>query len=155
MQIEEAKVAIRIITGIVAAMLLVSPAWAQHPALQSEPVAAGDDGRGTPFIVDKTDSICGIDEPRAITSPASIDYEAVLEVTEEVKLLKRRRIDPESAKGIKLMTDARHKVLAACEGVRSDAMYCSIWKKIKRRDKTPIDDVTEKVKAKLVEDDQE
>ena len=141
--------AIRIITGITVALLLAAPTWAQGPTPSPDPVVTDDDGRGTPYIVDKTKSICGIDEPRAISNPAKIDYDAVLEATAEVKQIKRQRIDPESAKGIKLMTAARRKVLAACEEVRSDEMYCSIWKQIKRRDQAPIDEVTEKVKAKL------
>ncbi len=163
-------------------LLLALPAWGQEPAgshdagtravaRTSESAAdpfdptehasgtsgatLDDDGRGTDYIVDKTDNICGIDEPRAISNPAKVDYDAVLEATKEVKLLRRRRIDPESAKGIKLMTEARRKVLAACEAIRADGGYCSIWKAIRRRDHTPIDDVTARVKAKLAEDEPE
>ena len=141
--------AMRTIIGIAVVMLLAVNGRAQDPALAPD---LGDDGRGTPYVVDKTDNICGIDEPRAITSPARVDYDEVLAATEEVRTIKRRRIDPESAKVIKLMTEARRKVLAACESVRSDEGYCSVWKDIERRDKTPVDDVTEKVKAKLTED---
>ncbi len=141
----------RITTFTAAAVLLASFCWGLTPA--SDPITLGDDGRGTPYVVEKTDNICGIDEPRAISNPAVIDYEAVLKVTEEVRKIRRQRIDPGSAKGIKLMTEARRKVLAACESVRADDMYCSIWKKIKRRDMTPVDEVTEKIKAKLTEDD--
>ena len=149
--------AIRIITGITAALLLAAPTRAQLPTAPPCPdlLVTDDDGRGTPYVVDKTKNICGIDEPRALSNPAKIDYDAVLEATDEVKEIKRKRIDPDSAKGIKLMTEARRKVLAACELVRSDEMYCSVWKDIKRRDKTPIDDVTEKVKAKLADDEEE
>ena len=143
--------AMRTIIGITAAVLLAVSGWAQEPT-PGTVADIVDDGRGTPYVVDKADSICGIDEPRAITSPAKVNYDAVLAATDEVRTLKRRRIDPDSAKGIKLMTEARRKVLAACEVLRSDEGYCSIWKDISRRDKTPVDDVTEKIKAKLAED---
>jgi hypothetical protein len=159
---------------ILAALMLAALAPAQDPAqdgpvdLQAvgadktaaaeaaalETAVRADDGRGTPYIVNRADSICGIAEPRAITSPAKVDYDELLGATPEVRLIKRRRIDPESAKGIKLMTEARRKVLAACETVRASEGYCSIWKGIKRRDKTPVDDITAKVKAQIADDDE-
>lgn len=145
--------------SIAAAMLLASPTTAQQGPVFSEPVQGvqepiGDDGRGTPYKVSRADSICGLDEPRALSNPAKVDYDAVLAATDEVKEIKKKRIDPDSAKGIKLMTEARRKVLAACETVRTDQGYCSIWKQISRRDRTPIDDVTAKVKAELTGDDE-
>ena len=148
----------RPITMILAACALAATAMAQTPAPTAIPSSeevrtADDDGRGTPYIVDKSDNICGLDEPRALSNPAKVDYEALLEATAEVKLIRKRRINPESAKGIKLMTEARRQVLAACESVRSDESYCSIWKKISRRDKTPIDDITAKVKSKIEDDE--
>lgn len=119
-------------------------------ALREEATSpAEDDGRGTPYVVDKTDNICGIDEPRAITNPAKVDYQALLDETPEVKEIKRRKIDPDSAKGIELMTKARRRVLAACEKVRSAKSHCSIWKKIKRRDKQDVSDVTDEVKKEI------
>lgn len=147
----------RPITMILAATALAATAMAQTPAPAAIPSSeqvrfVDDDGRGTAYIVDKSDNICGLDEPRALSNPAKVDYEALLEATAEVKEIHKRRIDPESAKGIKLMTDARRKVLAACDSVRSDEGYCSIWKKISRRDKTPIDDITAKVKSKIDDD---
>ncbi len=149
----------RHIIKITAAFCLAAPGWAQAPDQPIEPTPEPatvvlDDGRGTPYIVDKSDNICGNGEPRAVSNPAKVDYDALLAVTDEVKTIKKRRIDPESAKGIKLMTEARRKVLAACESVRSAEAYCSIWKKISRRDKTPVDDVTAKVKAELASDEE-
>lgn len=145
----------RRIIGITTVMLLATPGWAQtptDPTPDPAPVAIDDDGRGTPYVVDKSDNICGIGEPRALSNPAKVDYGDLLAATPEVKRIKRKRIDPDSARGIKLMTEARRKVLAACEAVRADEGYCSIWKDIERRDKTPIDDVTTKVKAEIDDD---
>lgn len=110
---------------------------------------APDDGRGTPFVVQKADNICGLDEPRQITTPAKVDYEALLQETTEVKELKRNGIDPTSSKGITLMTKARSRVLKACETVRTELGYDSIWKSITRRDSRAIPDATDQVKAKL------
>jgi len=110
---------------------------------------APDDGRGTPFVVQKADNICGLDEPRQITTPAKVDYDALLEETTEVRELKRNGIDPTSSKGITLMTKARSRVLKACEAVRTELGYDSIWKSITRRDSRAIPDATDAAKAKL------
>lgn len=112
-------------------------------------LTAPDDGRGTPYIVNKSDNICGLDEPRQLTNPAKVDYEALLEATAEVKKIKKDKIDPKSSEGITLMTKARKRVLKACEAVRAADGYCSVWKDIKRRDKRAIDDITDAVKRKL------
>lgn len=108
-----------------------------------------DDGRGTPYKVDKADNVCGLDEPRALTNPAQVDYAELLQATPEAKRVKRRKIDPDSAEGIRLMTEARTRVLQACESVRADLGYCSVWKKISRRDGDPIDDLTDAVKKEI------
>lgn len=108
-----------------------------------------DDGRGTPFVVLKVDNICGLDEPRQLTTPAKVDYDALLEETAEVRELKRNGIDPTSSKGITLMTKARSRVLKACETVRTELGYDSVWKSISRRDSRSVPDATDAVKAKL------
>ena len=108
-----------------------------------------DDGRGTPYVVSKADNICGLDEPRQITSPAKVDYDALLEDTAEVRELRRNGIDPNSSKGITLMTKARSRVLKACETVRTESGYDSVWKAISRRDGKGVTDVTDSVRAKL------
>lgn len=122
---------------------------APEPGTSSDRVSLPDDGRGTPFVVLKADNICGLDEPRQITTPAKVDYDALLEETTEVKELKRNGIDPASSKGITLMTKARSRVLKACETVRTELGYDSIWKSITRRDSRAIPDATDSVKAKL------
>jgi hypothetical protein len=116
---------------------------------EADSAPAPDDGRGTPFVVLKADNICGLDEPRQITTPAKVDYDALLAETTEVKELKRNGIDPTSSKGITLLTKARSRVLKACETVRTELGYDSIWKSITRRDSRAIPDATDSVKAKL------
>ena len=144
-----------IITTILAALAWAAPVAAQGPAqtadsyYEDEPSPVPDDGRGTPFVVDKSDSICGIDEPRAITKPAKVDYDSLLASTPEVRRMKKRKINRESAEGIRLLSAARRKVLSACEEVRSSEGYDSVWKQIKRRDQRAIADITKKVKAEI------
>ncbi len=156
-----------IITAVLAALAWAAPIAAQGPAQLSdslsgpfsgslsgdEPLPTADDGRGTPFVVDKSDSICGIDEPRALTNPAKVDYDALLKSTPEVKRMKKRKIDRDSAEGIRLLSAARRKVLSACESVRSSEGHDSVWKKIKRRDQRAVADITRKVKAEIAAGD--
>ncbi|MCP3917317.1 MAG: hypothetical protein GY711_17360 [bacterium] len=111
-----------------------------------------DDGRGTPYHVKKGNNVCGLDEPRQISRPSKVDYQALLGVTSEVKEIKRRKIDPNSARGIELMSKARARVLTACETVRSNGSYCSVWKKISLRDPkkgTKPADITSDVKTEI------
>ena len=113
-----------------------------------------DDGRGTSWVVDKRDNICGLDEPRQLSRPAKVDYQKLLSATPEVKQIKRKRIDPNSAEGVRLMSKARSRILSACEKVRSAKGHCSVWKKISLRDpkkdkkKKPVD-VTSSVKGEI------
>lgn len=154
-----------ITTAVLAALAWAAPVAAQGPVQSSGPLfehgpcfedgfgATADDGRGTPFVVDKSDSICGIDEPRALTNPAKVDYEALLNSTSEVRRMKKRKIDRNSAEGIRLLSVARRKVLFACEEVRSSEGHDSVWKKIKRRDQRAVADITRKVKAEIAAGD--
>lgn len=123
--------------------------WEVSPDAPGVTAVIPDDGRGTPFVVLKADNICGLDEPRQITTPAKVDYDALLDETPEMRELRRNGIDPTSSKGITLLTKARSRVLKACEAVRTEAGYDSIWKAITRRDAKSIPDVTDSVKAKL------
>ena len=115
----------------------------------SAALAAPDDGRGTPYVVTKSDNICGLDEPRQLTSPAVVNYDALIKATAEHKKLIRSKIAPSSSEGITLMTKARARVLKACESVRASRGHCSVWKVIKRRNKRSVSDVTDEVKRLL------
>lgn len=153
------------IANIMAAALLVAPGLArdtvgaetvQENTLLQEPhltapdePSPGDDGRGTPYEVDKNDNICGLNEPRTLTRPAKVDYDALLASTSEVAEIKRRKIQKGSADWARLMADARRRVLEACIEARESSGHCSIWKKIARRDGGAIDDLTKDVKALL------
>jgi len=110
-----------------------------------------DDGGGTPYIFSRRDNICGkgVKNPASITKPATVDYEALLAATDEARKIKRDRIDPQSAEGLKLMTGAKRKVLKACEEVRRTHNHCGVWKKITRRDGREVADITAKVKAEM------
>lgn len=108
-----------------------------------------DDGRGTPYVVNKSDNICGLDEPRQLTNPAEVDYDALLDATPEVQKIEKDKIDRNSSEGITLMTKARARVLKACESVRASQGHCSVWKEIRRRDKKAIPDITDAVKRLL------
>ncbi len=108
-----------------------------------------DDGRGTPFIFEKVDSICGNNSANGITRPCTVDYDALMDATKEVREIKKRKIDPNGAKGRTLMTAARNKVRKACEDAYKAGGHCGVWKRIERRDGKPIVDITAQVKAKL------
>jgi hypothetical protein len=115
----------------------------------SAPAPVVDDGRGTPYVVNKSDNICGLDQPRQLTSPAVVDYTSLVAATSEYQQIQKEKIDPNSSKGITLMTKARARVLTACESVRSANGHCSVWKEIRRRDKKAVTDITDAVKRQL------
>jgi hypothetical protein len=112
-------------------------------------VGGRDDGRGTPYHVSKADNICGLDEPRQLTNPALVNYSVLLSATPEIKKIAKDKIDPTSSEGITLTAKARSRVLSACESVRQSGGYCSVWKTIRRKDKTAVPDVTDAVKRLL------
>lgn len=141
--------------ALLALTALLLPGSAHARTLDASATEAGaeaalpDDGRGTPYVVNKSDNICGLDEPRQLTKPAVVSYDTLLAATAEVKKIKKDKIDPKSSEGITLMTKARSRVLKACESVRQSGGYCSVWKEIKRRDKKAIPDITDAVKRLL------
>lgn len=108
-----------------------------------------DDGRGTDYVVVRTDSICGLDDPRQLTRPARVDHAKLIALTPQMKLMKRERINPNSARGIHLRTEAAKLVSKACDKVRKEKRFCSVWKKIRRRDGKKIADITALVKREL------
>jgi len=119
-------------------------------ALPAHAAAVGaDDGRGTDYVVMKSDNICGLDAPRQLSRPSKVDYDKLLNATTEMKKLKKRKIDRNSPEGIKLLTDAADRVKKACEKVRMEKGYCSVWKKIKRRDGKAISDISSSVQKEV------
>jgi len=143
------------ITAMVVGVLFSTLAPAQ-PDAASNPGAdvltaplVTDDGRGTDFVVDKSDNICGLGVPRQLTSPAVVDYDALLDATPEVKKMKREGISESSAKGIQLRAAAEARVRKACQKIMDQEGNCSVWKEIKRRDGKALPDITDKVKSEL------
>ncbi|HIG87610.1 MAG TPA: hypothetical protein EYQ25_11250 [Planctomycetes bacterium] len=126
---------------------LASPAL---PACtQDQRAAAPDDGRGTPYKVEKSDNLCGLSEPRQLSKPAKVDYAALLQATDEYREMRDKKIDPKSARGVELHNKAHNRIVAACERARVNAGYCSVWKTIARRDGKAIHDLTKAVKRDL------
>ncbi len=111
--------------------------------------ATVDDGRGTDYVVNKSDNITGLDAPRQLSRPSKVDYDKLLNATAEMKRLRKDKIDRNSPEGIRLCTNAADRVKKACEKVRTDKAYCSVWKKIKRRDGKAISDITSSVQKEI------
>lgn len=134
-----------------AALLLLSvPVLAAAPReTPTTTEVTSDDGRGTDYILNRSDNICGLDNPRQLTRPAKIDYDVLLAETSEMKLMKKEKINARSPRGIQLRTAAAKKVSRACEKVRSEKSYCSVWKTIRRRDGKRIKDITTLVKKEI------
>ena len=114
-------------------------------------VAGPDDGRGTPYKVNKGDNLCGLREPRQLSNPAKVDYGALLQATDEYEEIRSKKIDPQSARGIELHNKAHNRIVAACERARTSKGHCSVWKMISRRNGKPIQDLTKVVKRDLAD----
>jgi len=108
-----------------------------------------DDGRGTAYIVETSDNISGLDNPRQLTRPARVSYPVLLAATPEMKTLKKDRVNPNSPRGIQLRNGAAARVGKACEKARGLGKFCSVWKRITRRDKKNVPDITAVVKKQL------
>jgi hypothetical protein len=115
------------------------------------------DGRtttlGTPpatgWLVDRADNICGLDDPKMLSKPAKVDYDALLKATAQYKKIKDNKIDPNSPEGIQLRQEAANKVRDACDKIRQQDGYCSVWKTIRHTDGRAVADITDLVKAQL------
>ncbi len=104
---------------------------------------------GTGWIVDRADNICGLDDPKMLSKPAKVDYDALLRATAEMKKIKDDKIDPNSPQGIQLRQAAATRVQTAAEKVRVANGHCSVWKTIRHQDGRAIPDITDAVKAQL------
>jgi hypothetical protein len=101
------------------------------------------------WICDRSDNICGLDDPKMLSKPAKIDYEALLKATPEMKKIAADKIDPNSSEGINLKNRAADRVREKSEAVRAAQGYCSVWKTISHKDGRTIPDITDLVKAQL------
>lgn len=101
------------------------------------------------WICDRSDNICGLDDPRMLSKPAKVDYDALLKATAEMKKIVNDKIDPNSSEGINLRQRAVDRVRDKAEAVRTAQGYCSVWKTIRHQDGRTIPDITDLVKAQL------
>ena len=118
-----------------------SPRGGVTNVLETPPVAG--------WVVDRADNICGLDDPKMLSKPAKVDYEALLKATPQYKKIKDNKINPNSPEGIQLRQEAVSKVRDASEKVRQQESYCSVWKAIKHSDGRAIAEITDLVKALL------
>ena len=101
------------------------------------------------WIVEAGDSICGIREARQIKKPGVVDFDYLVGLTAEAKKIKRDKIDPNSAEGIRLMNLAKSNVRDACSAIMKRQGYDSVWKKISSRKGAHIEDVTAYVEIEI------
>jgi hypothetical protein len=101
------------------------------------------------WICDRADNICGLDDPKMLSSPAKIDYDEVLKATPEMKKMRDDKIDPNSSEGIQLRQKGVDRVREKCDAVRTAKGYCSVWKTIRHQDGRVVPDITDQVKAQL------
>ena len=94
------------------------------------------------WIARESDNICGIASLKRVTNPAVVNYGVLLDATPQVREMKRKRIDPDSAEGRALRKGARTLITKACQLVRKARSHCSVWKVIRHKDGRSIPDVT-------------
>jgi hypothetical protein len=96
------------------------------------------------WIATPADNICGIKKPEQVTQPGIISWQQAMDATDEMKKIKREKIDKTSALGITLMEAATRKTRNACQKAMKDMNVDSVWKQISHVRKVPWD-VTHKV----------
>jgi hypothetical protein len=101
------------------------------------------------WICDRADSICGLDDPKMLSSPAKVDYDALYKSTAEYKKIRDDKIDPNSSEGIQLRQRAVDRIREKTESIRSQKGYCSVWKAVRHQDGRAVPDITDQVKALL------
>jgi hypothetical protein len=101
------------------------------------------------WVVDRADNICGLEDAKTLSKPAKVDYDALLKATPQYKKIRDNKIDPNSPEGIQLRQEAANKVRDACDKIRQQNGYCSVWKTIKHTDGRAVADITDLVKALL------
>lgn len=97
------------------------------------------------WVAKESDNICGITALKKVTNPAKVDYDQLYESTPQIKEMKRRDIDPDSAEGKALRKGARTLITKSSELVRKAKGHCGVWKIIAHKDGRKITDVTQAV----------
>lgn len=112
----------------------------QHPVVQD---------MDSDWVVRSEDHICGVSEARMIANPARVNYESLMNATPEIKELRRKGIDRDSARGQTLVTAARDRVRRATNAIMQEKGYDSVWKRISHRKGTAVADITSAVTTKI------
>ena len=112
----------------------------EHPVAQAS---------GTDWVVRSEDHICGVSEARMIANPARVDYESLMDSTPEIKELRRKGIDRDSARGQTLVTAARDRVRRATNAIMKEQGYDSVWKRISHKQGRSAADITSAVTTKI------
>jgi hypothetical protein len=146
--------ALRTPLSLVALLALAAPLVAKSaPAAAAAGsvglVPQGLDPQARGWNVDKADNICGLDDSKMLSKPAKVDFDALLKATAQWKKIQDEKIDPNSPEGIQLRQEAVNKVRDACDKIRAQDGYCSVWKTISHSDGRAVSDITDLVKAQL------
>ena len=120
-----------------------APPTSDSGGVQGAEVASAD------WVVKAEDNVCGVSNARQITFPAKVRYDALMRATPEMKEMKSKGIDKNSPRGIRLVSDAKARILTAAKAVMSDNGHCSVWKKILHKRGTSATDITDAVLLKL------
>jgi hypothetical protein len=101
------------------------------------------------WTVKADDNIVGLSDAKTLSNPALVDYDGLMRATDEMKKLKKDRIDPTSPEGIQLTNAARQRVQSACQAIMDQEGHCSVWKAISHADGRSVPDITAQVKRQL------
>lgn len=101
------------------------------------------------WIVDRSNHICGISDPKKMSKPATVDFDTVLASTKEMKELKKKGIDPDSIEGRALRNRAMKHLTKACQQARQANGHCGIWKSVRHSDGRSVSDLTYDVISRL------
>ncbi len=142
-----------LVTLAAATCILAGPSVNWGRAAERGAVTAAAPEQGTAqqqgWITRAQDNVCGLRDARQLSNPAQVDFNALLEDTDEMKRLRRERIDPKSPQGIQLRDAARSKVATACESVMQSQGHCSVWSSIRHSDGRNVPDVTDLVRQQM------
>ena len=139
----------KLILALVLSPVLLLPCLASATRSAGALASALDTGVAAGWVCDRADNICGLDDAKMLSKPAKVYYDALLKATAQYKKIKDNKIDPNSPEGIQLRQEAANKVRDACDKIRQQDGYCSVWKTIKHTDGRAVTDITDLVKAQL------
>jgi len=141
--------ALRTPLSLLALLALAAPMLAKSTPAASAGQVQVLDPQAKGWNVDKADNICGLDDSKMLSKPAKVDFDTLLKATPQWKKIRDEKIDPNSPEGIQLRQEAVNKVRDACDKIRVQDGYCSVWKTISHSDGRTVSDITDLVKAQL------